>query len=219
MPDLVTLASLKKQIKERTDQTSSQFIGDSELLTYINGSYRELYDVLIQCTPDWNLAIADFTLTSDTLALPDNFYMLRGIDNLSAGVQGGIPMKKFNFADRAAGRRFAYYGDWRTMQYRVINNTILFSQGAGNTGNFSGISVRLWYVPVPADLVLDTDTIDAVNNWSEYIIVDVAMKIVTKEEQDASVYKFQKDQIKERIQSLATERDFTPEKVSLTRRD
>ena len=41
---MVTLAQLKELVRQRADQQHSEFVSDSELVSYINNSYKELYD-------------------------------------------------------------------------------------------------------------------------------------------------------------------------------
>jgi len=52
-----------------------------------------------------------------------------------------------------------------------------------------------------------TDTMDWINGWEEYIIVDAAIKILGKEESDATVMGARKAALLGRIQSIAENRD------------
>ena len=52
MATTMTLAELREASRQRADQENSQFISDSELNSYINQSYFELYDILVQSYGD-----------------------------------------------------------------------------------------------------------------------------------------------------------------------
>ena len=56
-------------------------------------------------------------------------------------------------------------------------------------------------------LVYDTDTFDGVNGWEEYIVVDVAIKALTKEESPTQELEAAKMALLKRIESSAPNRD------------
>lgn len=61
----------------------------------------------------------------------------------------------------------------------------------------------------------DTDTVDGVSGWEEYIIVDTCIKAMAKEESDPSVFIAQKNALIKRIEEAAENRDIgEPEVVS-----
>jgi hypothetical protein len=56
-------------------------------------------------------------------------------------------------------------------------------------------------------LASDTDTVQGVSGWTEYIIVDAAIKMMQKEESDVSVLIAQKQALLARIEAMAHNRD------------
>jgi uncharacterized protein YdcH (DUF465 family) len=66
---------------------------------------------------------------------------------------------------------------------------------------------QVWYVPLPTVLVDDTDTLDDLNAYSEYVIVDAAIKMLLKEESDVTVLLAQKEALAKRIRDKAANRD------------
>jgi hypothetical protein len=56
-------------------------------------------------------------------------------------------------------------------------------------------------------LVSDTDTVQGVSGWTEYIIVDAAIKMMQKEESDVSVLMAQKQALLQRIEAMSQNRD------------
>lgn len=82
----------------------------------------------------------------------------------------------------------------------------------------AGQTLRMWYAPRPLSLVKDTDTIDGVSGWEEYIVIDAAIKAMQKEESDCQELMLQKAAMIARINSAAENRDVgLPETVSDSR--
>lgn len=82
----------------------------------------------------------------------------------------------------------------------------------------AGQTIRIHYAPRPKTLFRDTDTVDGVSGWEEYILVDAAIKALQKEESDAGVLMAQKKDLLMRIEAAATNRDAgEPDTVSDSR--
>ena len=205
----VTLAELRQQVRERTEQESSDFITDSELNSYINNSIAELHDIMIQAYgSEYFLSPAyEFSTVSNqqSYSLPTDLYKLRGVD-VKLSTQEWNNVEKFNFNER---NKIDYFGAWSSLgftnvRYRMMGVNILFSPIPDNATN-----VRLWYVPVSTKLEADDDELVDYNAWSEYVVVDAAIKIFQKEESDPSVFMQQKVDLKRRIEEVANNRDIS----------
>ena len=127
-PGLVTLASLRYQAQERSDQLNSSFLSTSEWNRNIQGSLKELIDLAVAAyaedyyatnplqfptngqtnnlqglhlSPDGKTTFTD-GITGATVT-PPAFYKLLGVDlQLSAGKSGilSVSIYGFNFSDR-----------------------------------------------------------------------------------------------------------------------
>ncbi len=202
----VTLADLRRQSRDRSDMKDSTFVTDSELNEYINSSIAELHDILIQSYDgDYVISEFDFTTVKDVNSynLPTDFYKLRGIDlNLNGSEVFEVP--KFNFNER---NRFDNFGVWDFLgeahiRYRLVGSKVRFSPAPDRVAN-----VKIWYIPVAAKLVLDADTFDDINAYSEYVVVDAAIKMMQKEESDVTILFAQKVELKKRIEDASKNRD------------
>lgn len=220
MSTTMTLLELRTAAKQRSDMVNSLFVSDAEWNSYINQSYFELYDLLVQKYGNDYYVAAPLKIpmdgTSLTYALPDGvlysgaapFYKLLGVDLLLAGNasgnNGAVTLKQFNFAERnryAVPNFQSFYGV-TNLRFRLQGNNIWFTpvpQG--------GQTVQLWYVPRMTTLVNDTDTADGVSGWTEYIIVDAAIKAMQKEESDVTVLFAQKQALVARIEAAAENRN------------
>lgn len=235
----MSLGELRLRSKQRAEREASQFVTDEEWNSYINQSYFELYDILVQAygneyyvapganfqtvgstrfypLPDGFLTFYDTSLQNSFAAPP--FYKLLGVDlALDASSQAYITLKKFQFISR---NRYVYPQITTNllgvagMRYRIMGNQIEFiptPQG--------GQVIQLWYVPRMVSMLKDTDLCDGVSGWTEYIITDAAIKALQKEESDVQILMAQKMALIDRIQSAAENRDIgEPELISDTRR-
>lgn len=195
----ITLAQLKTQARDRADMTNSLFIGDDELVNYINSSIAELHDLLIGAyDSDYYMTEYNFSTVANTsnYALPASFYKLRGVDKLDGGEY--VSLRPFNFNERNS----KYNDNLDQYRYRLIGNNISFYPAP------SGVDqIKLWYTPVATKLVLDADVLSDLNQYAEYVIVDAAIKMAQKEESDVSVLMAQKADIRKRIENMASNRD------------
>lgn len=209
----MTLAELRTAARQRADQVNSEFVTDTELNGYINSSYFELYDLLVQKYGDDYFVTSDSSIVTDgqndSYALPADFFKLLGVDLQLSGTAGAdngsyVPLDRFNFAERnVAGTATAQGVLARTnLRYRPRGSTLWLTPlpAAGQT-------IRLWYVPRLTPLSSDSDSADGVSGWLEYVVCDVAIKMMQKEESDVSVLMAQKAALIERIEAAAENRD------------
>lgn len=202
----ITLLELRTQARQRADMEKSQFVKDPELNNYINNSIAELYDLISDAYG------SDYFVTSEALSvvagtkqysLPDDFYELKAVD-LKIDGSNYIDVPRFNFAER---NKYQDFGPWffylnTNVRYRLVGSTIYFSPTPNQNAN-----VVIWYVPLATKLVDDDDELDDLNGYSEYVIIDAAIKMMQKEESDVSVLAAQKQFIIERIKQKTANRD------------
>lgn len=214
---IITLAELRTQSRQRADMENSNFVSDSEYNANINASLAELHDILISAYgEDYYIEDFDFSAVANQSEydLPDNFYKLRGVDVKlnTAGQAEYYSVRRFNFNER---NRFAQQGLWQInglpfIRYRLVGSKLKFSPAPDQN-----TEVKIWYIPKSVVLVNDTDEFDDINGYAEYVIVDAAIKALNKEESDVSVLMAQKEALRQRIISMAQNRDAgEPESVS-----
>lgn len=216
----ISLGQLRLMAQQRADMVNSQFVTLSEWNTYINQSYFELYDLLVTVYEDYYvLPPYEFTTngTDNQYTLPNDFYKLMGVDcGSQSGGNAWVTLKKFNFIGR---NRYVFPNIQSTflgvfnMQYRLVGNTLMFiPTPSGNQ------QIRIWYIPKLTQLLEDTDILSGVSGWTEYVIVDAAIKAMQKEESDVSVLMAQKMALKQRIEESSMNRDAgQPDSISNVR--
>lgn len=202
----ITLSNLRNTIRRRCDRENSNFVTDSELNDYINASYSELYDLLVGVYQDFYTTSTTAVVSSgnSSFSVPNDFYKLRAIDRQLSGDEY-ISLEKFNFSER--NNKYSNTTNFNSnynIKYRLVGNSIELLPNAEAPGTY-----RIWYIPVYTTLSSDGDVLDGVNGWEEYIINDVCIKMLDKEESDSSPFQRGKSQQLARIQEMAAMRDIS----------
>lgn len=234
----MTLGQVRLLAQQRADRVNSNFVTMPEWNTYINQSFFELYDILVTAYEDYYVTtpisfatgnnsslyplpdgVLSFTnaLTGATF-VPPPFYKLMGLDLGQGNLNNArFTVRRFNFIDRNQyvfpQLNTNYLGVFN-LRYHVLGNNIQFiPQPAGNQ------LIYLWYIPRMTTLLQDSDILDGVSGWSEYVVVDAAIKALMKEESDTTMLMQQKMALLKRIEESSQNRDAgEPATVSDTRR-
>lgn len=178
-----TLLQLRNEIRFRANMESSQLVTDPEMNTYINSSCYELYDLLTEAYGANYYVASPFSITTDGINnlfnLPATFYKLLGVDLFTGvNVNPYQAVKQFNFSER---NRFQIPA--------------------------AGRRVQLWHVPGMTPMVADTDIFDGINGWTEYVVIDCAIKCLVKEESDVTIHAAKLGQMKARIDQMSQNRN------------
>lgn len=209
MATTMQLSDLRTAVRQRADMVGSQFVTDAELNSYINQSYFELYDLIVQKYGDNYYVQTPYSFTTDGVNqyfnLPSDFYKLLGVDlALSTTLDSFVTIRPFNFSERnryAIPNFQSFYGV-TNLRYKLNANQLWLTPIPS-----SGQTIRIFYVPKMTTLSADGDTVDGISGWTEYIIIDAAIKAMQKEESDVSVLAMQKQAMIQRIESAAENRD------------
>lgn len=197
LPGQINLGYIRYLSILRADKLNSQYLTLDEWNSNINQSMYELRDIMVtKFGDDYFLAPPLLIpLTGlDYYPIPDGsnysgakaLFKLNGIDANIAGAAPGpnagwIPLSRSNWSDRDKYTTFpgqaGALNNIYQMSYRVMGNNIFIFPTNMNQ------LIRLWYIPIMTQLLQDTDMLDfSLSGWSEYIIVDAAMKAMVKEE-------------------------------------
>lgn len=213
-----SLSDFKSRCRQRANMENSGFVDDVELIGYINESISDLYDLLIQkYGEDYYTKPAPYSLnvsgSQNQYNLPTDFFKVRGVD-LNLGTNEAISIKQFSMAERNKYRN-NYIFSWdqegvSRARYRIIGRKIWFLPNPSGSA-----SIDIWYIPLAPVLEDDSDEFDAINGWEEYIIVDTAIKMLSKEESDTSALELRMAKLTNRIETAANNRDAAnPMKIS-----
>ncbi len=184
---------------------TSDFIEDAELNGYINSSIAELHDLLVSSYgSDYFLSNYTFATVpgQSDYALPSTFYKLMGVD-LKINNNDYVALRQFNFNARNKRKDSSVsISGQPNVEYRLLGSNLKLTPAPDGAN-----TIQIWYVPKATELVSDSDTLDDLNQFSEFVIVDAAIKMLQKEESDVSILMAQKADIKHRIEIMAQNRD------------
>ncbi len=226
-PGQTTVGNLRLESQQRTDRVNSDNITAQEWNSMISQSYKELYDIMIQKFGDDYFIAPPVTYTTtgqidpvyqaQVFPLPADFYKLMRCEVAlnPSDPNSWITLREFQAIQANLWNypnQYTMYGI-TNLRYRLWGKNLQIVPIAG-----SGQTIRIWYSPRPNQLINDTDTLDAISGWEEYIVADVCAKALAKTEEDTSVFMAQKMALLKRIEEAAENRNVgEPETVSDSR--
>jgi hypothetical protein len=237
LPGQINLGYLRYMSQLRADKLNSQFLTKDEWDFNIQQSAFELYDILVtKFGDDYFMAAPYVFLTTGApqYPLPDGsatyqnvnaqtagaVYKLLGVDcGVSTGNNAWVTLPRFNWIDR---NKFVY----PQLQANALGVFNLSYRQMGTNLEFiprpaAGQYIQVWYVPMLQQMVQDTDMLSfSISGWSEYVMLDAAIKALLKEESfdQAGALQTLKAAMLERIETTAANRDIgQPNSVSDTR--
>lgn len=235
LPGQINLGYLRYHSQLKADKLNSEYLTTDEWNFNINQSANELYDVLVTKYGD-DYFMAPYLLIPmtglDYYPLPNGIlysaapaiYKLLGVDvNVGGGVSssnaGWVPVARFNWSDRDKYTTFpgqaGALNNVYQMSYREMGSNLFIAPANNNQ------TIRLSYVPMLRQMLADTDMMPfSISGWSEYVIVDAAIKAMDKQESFEKVASLdaKKTALLARIETTASNRDAgQPNTVSNTR--
>lgn len=194
----------------------SDFLSDAEVDGYVNAAAAELWDLRCGLYEDeYTERVEIPAATSGPLDISDMSTLAGLLIPLGSEADRLLKLRRLEYRDGA--------GKWRTLQridlgewdafntspargwpiaYSLIGASIYILPEGGPTHLY-----RIWYVPAFRALTGDASTLDGLDYWHEYVVVDAAIRCLQKEESDVSVLMAQKQALKQRIVSIAAGRD------------
>lgn len=221
-PGQTTVGNLRLETQQRINKENSIFYTNPEWNSMISQSYKELWDILAQKFGDDYFVAQPYTYLTGAgtqfYPLPTDFKALLGVEVSlnNSDPNAWISLRQFEFAQRNLWNYpnvYTFYGV-TNLRYRINGNNLMIvpAQQGGQT-------IRIWYVPRPNQLINDTDLVDGVAGWEEYIVADCAIKALAKEESDVSIFGAQKQALLKRIEEAAENRNIgEPQRVTDIRR-
>lgn len=218
LPGQMTVGNIRLEILQRINKEKSQFYTVQEQISMVSQSYKELWNILEQKFGDDYFVATPYTYTTGNnqqlYPLPTDFKALLGVEVAlnPADPNSWITLRAFEFIQRNLYNYpnvYTFYGI-TNLRYR-LNGSNLYIVPVTQAGQ----TIRIWYVPRPNQLIYDTDIVDGVAGWEEYIVADCCIKALAKEESDVSVFAAQKLALIKRVEEEAENRNIgEPQMVS-----
>ena len=202
---MVTTAQLIARAKQAGNLENSEFIDDDEWLGYANASIGELHE-LISFHYD-----EDFITEETTLSLTGSLYQLsnpnvkiRLLQKITSD-NDKIPLRRVALDDA-----FSYPCSTNFPGYTQLGDIVKFLPEDQAPGD-----IYFAYVPTQQVLSGSSDQLSGKytggNGWEEFIIIDMAIKALQKEDPSDGLEHLQrrKDAMIERIKNAAANRDLS----------
>lgn len=206
MARTATLEELRDRAYARGDfAAQTDRFSTTEVNGYINDSIAAFQDLLIQAWGSWFFeADYDFTTSADdsTYPVPGGFYLVSLVQ-----VNTGTRFRKLRPSGReqrsALTDTNASLSGFPSFYALRGDNIILMPTPS------SAMPVHIEYVPAATVLDSDSDTMDGVNGWEEWVVNDVARKMAVKDNATTqiAVLKDELAVIEQRIRIMAPKRD------------
>jgi len=204
-----TLSQLREGSRQRADMThDSDAIDDIEANGYVNEAYHELYD-LITSADDARQFTVNATIPPQvgefSFRLPYDFYRVVSVhvrrgEHYVAGLPAD-PSRYAELADNARGStgRPLYFIRWNIN----TGERFVFIFPAPTPEE---LAITYW--PQPAELSIDSDSVDNPASWLEFVMVSGAIRMLDKVERDATALLLAKRQLEARIRKAVYASDF-----------
>lgn len=166
----------------------------------------------LECATTTNGLGADCVLS---VYFESNFYKCKGIWYQAGSSGFWNPLRRFQWEEQNLLRQTGIYEASRTLPlYRMAgiegrDKLLIAPDTLGGT-------YRVWYYPAPPKMLSSTDRIDGRAGWDDWVVKDVAIRCLLKEEsvEQAAAIKAIRDEIWARFQLHAANADASqPERI------
>ena len=185
MATQVYLATLMNTARQRANlEGATAFITDSEIISYINASIADWYDLVRLTTFQGQIARSSWliltTANTSLYALPQNLSSVISVDANISGNSYAISAMPYQEEQRNMFKLLPFvgwsFGAVQSVWYQIQGTNINFLPTPT-----AGYNVTVNYVPTaPVLSNPQLDWLNSINGWEEYIVLDVAMKCLVK---------------------------------------
>jgi hypothetical protein len=207
----VTVTVLLRQARELADEETATptvaFIDDTEALGMLNSSHGIWHGLLVKAVPE-RFETSE-TITGNGSAaynLPARHLLTLAVD-YQYSTNSFWPLTRIQPQDRT---KYETTGDPAEGYYLKAATLVLLPNPSSGT-------YRHTYIQNAATLTAN-DSVDGVNGWEQWLVYDVAIRMMIKGKHDPSALIIERDKLKAEIEASAADRDAgTPMRVVDTR--
>lgn len=222
MPGFVQLGELTTRVRRRADMVNSTFCTDAEIEEYIEHSFGDLFDLIIESSgarhwiaitggTDTVAGTAAYTDLEITAELPAQIYKVIGVDVQWNGKWRSIKPAG-SMADWNRGEDGTGWTSWEEIRYFFYQAASLTDVTEPGTGLEQVIrfyptpqgvhTFRVRFIPYPNDWSsAPLSYLQSYSGWDDWIVCDAAAKCLEKEESFAHADRLmrRRDQLSDRI--------------------
>lgn len=218
---VVSVATIMSAARQAADMVGDDFVTDAEVVQHVNAAWGKLRMIVKDCYSDGGHRYEDnetFVTTSGVAAYPltpggEPTVVEDGILGVYTALEGDlVALNPVEFANIDS-----YVNDdggWvlgKDIRYRIFADNIEFfptPQGAH--------TIRFLYIAGPETLT-DSDSVDGVSGWENYVIQSVAAALVKKDRGDYAFHLRERDDAERLIRQDAKRRTLGPKFITRTK--
>ena len=172
-----TLEQLREEARERAEMENSTFVTDDEADRYVNQAYAKLYGKLVRARGDQYFTARHTPSTvaaNEAVTLPTSFFKLLRVDVTIPGEVRPRKLRRMGLEDLD---RFDVTVNGYPSHYLIEGAQLTLRPIPGGV-----YPMVIRYLPHCPYLSNDSDTLDGVNGWEDYVVIAAALKMLGKEE-------------------------------------
>lgn len=197
-----TLAQLRQEVRQRADLESSNHVTDSEVNRYVNQSCAALHGLIAEADEDYLTVSTTITTVAGTGTYAFTGYRIRWVEAVINGLTVRLDRWRFDQRDQLINAATRWTSTGAIPLYRYVRGQISLLPVPDGA-----YSVTIWHIDPFADLTLDSDTFNGEDGWEEWVVLDAAIKCLTKEESDPSALMAERQRVEQRIRAALGTRD------------
>jgi hypothetical protein len=178
------------------DREGSAYVTRAHVLDLIDSSYGEFYEQLYDAGLISFEAVANLSPVSGAIALPGGFMKELAMHYVTGNTI--FPLRKIEIT---SVHLFPTNQVQYSSAFRIAGNNVLFYSIPPN-----GQTYTLYYLPNPVLISTEGQTLDFVSGWEQLLVLDVAIQIKTKANEDFSGLLILKEKMLKRMEKIIAER-------------
>ena len=202
MGNATTAGDLLDRAYYRADM-SEGFIERDQARRDLGDAIAELHQLLINSFEDYDIHQNEITLVASTESydLPSDFLRLRKAFKKTGSDR--IEVRKFSL-DELGDDSITFTSTGNLFRYRLLGDKIWISPTPGASG-----TLELWYSKHPVRPTDDQEIVNfsAPSGWEDFLVYDVASKMLMREESDPTAMVTEKEKARQRITVQVGQRD------------
>lgn len=210
-----TLTQLRTDVADRADievPGASTFVTSTTMNRWINQSIRRFIGRLVEAYgEDYYSKTSTISVVADTAAyaLPSDFFRQVYFRVTIEGTRVKIERASLDAIDMDQPENIGWSAC--VPGYRLLGNQVVFTPTpkASHTVTLRYVGTAVLFDnggSALSDLSADTDYLDGINGWEEWVVLDCARKALIKQERDPSAVIAEMREIEAEIDSLKSER-------------
>lgn len=218
---LVSQTALIAACRAEANMEGSEFISDAQIGLWLTDAARSLYNLLLRHKGQSYYARRTapplaVSAGAAEVSLPSDFYQLLGVRHRPVGGTAGAQDRKLVQCDAADFAAFGAGGQGSPTHYNLRGMFAIDGATTATeiielfpTPNAAGLLV-VDYVPSFRVVSAGAVSYDGVNGWEQWMVYDVAARMLHKEGNDVGFCLAQRARVEEDVRALSSRRDRQP---------